>query len=228
MLLTRLKCKCIEVSIQRLYNWRYVTWLMMRLLRMYTCLYVVVCAILDISREDSLLPTITVASRGTKIVLCLLPRLQHWQHDVPIHSQYCISLAFCEKVAANLSPQSTRLSMWRGEQPRYGMKGVGSALPLHIAPSSTHQGPLPLAPPPHSSSPGIGMFPQLADKSHWSPAAASIWWVKIRAVSMQTHVSLFHSAGTQWLGEERGVEWQLDGSHNKTIIERYVIVTISS
>lgn len=45
---------------------------------------------------------------------------------------------------------------------------------------------------------------------------------------MQTHVSLFLIAGTLWLEEERRVEWQPDGSHNKTLIERYVIVTTSS
>lgn len=99
------------------------------------------------------LPAIPVASGGTKIVPCLLPRLQHWQHDVAIHSQYCISLAFCEKVAANLSPQSTRLSMWREQQPRYGMKGVGSAPSPHIAFHSS-AAPLRHAPPPHSFSPG--------------------------------------------------------------------------
>ena len=86
---------------------------------------------------------------GTKIVLCLLPRLQHWQHDMAIHSQYCISLAFCEKVAANLSPQSARLSMWRGRQPRYEMKSAvllprASAAPPPYPPNAT--------PPPSSSS----------------------------------------------------------------------------
>lgn len=45
---------------------------------------------------------------------------------------------------------------------------------------------------------------------------------------MHTHVSLFLFAGTRWLEEERRVEWQPDGSHNKTVIERYVIMTISS
>lgn len=46
---------------------------------------------------------------------------------------------------------------------------------------------------------------------------------------MQTRVSLFFLfAGTCWLEEKRWVEWQPDGSHNKTVIERYVIVTISS
>lgn len=117
-----------------------------------------------------------MASGGTKIVLCLLPRLQHWQHDVAIHSQYCISLAFCEKVAANLSPQSTRLSMWRGKQPRYGMKGVGSAPSPRIAPRSTQTTP-------PSPSPSIRRHPTaslravrvpfgfFADKSHWSPSS---------------------------------------------------------
>lgn len=53
---------------------------------------------------------------------------------------------------------------------------------------------------------------------------------EIRAVSMQTEVSLFLFAGTRWLEEEeeRRVEWQPDGSHNKTVIERYVIMTILS
>lgn len=56
---------------------------------------------------------------------------------------------------------------------------------------------------------------------------ASVWWLKIRAISMRAHVSLSLFAGMWLLEEERKVEWQLDGSHNKTVIERYVIVAIS-
>lgn len=44
---------------------------------------------------------------------------------------------------------------------------------------------------------------------------------------MQAHVSRSLFAGMWLLEEERKVEWQLDGSHNKTVIERYVIVAIS-
>lgn len=44
---------------------------------------------------------------------------------------------------------------------------------------------------------------------------------------MRAHVSLSLFAGMWLLEEERKVEWQLDGSHNKTVIERYVIVAIS-
>jgi len=58
--------------------------------------------------------TTLVAVRGTKIVFRLLPRLQHWQHDMAIHSQYCISLAFCEHTSANLRPQSALLSIFEG------------------------------------------------------------------------------------------------------------------
>lgn len=71
-----------------------------------------------------ILPTITVASGGTKIVPCLLPRLQHWQHDVAIHSQYCISLAFCEEVAANLSPHSTPCQWEEGSSRGMGWSWV--------------------------------------------------------------------------------------------------------
>lgn len=46
---------------------------------------------------------------------------------------------------------------------------------------------------------------------------------------MQAHVSLFLFAGTWWLEEGRRVEWGLDGVvTKKNVIERYVIVTISS
>lgn len=40
--------------------------------------------------------------------------------------------------------------------------------------------------------------------------------------------SLLPYAGTQWLEEERRVEWQPDGINNKTVIERYVIMAFSS
>lgn len=50
---------------------------------------------------------------------------------------------------------------------------------------------------------------------------------EISAASMQPHVSLFHLQVRSGL-RRRGVEWQPDGSHNKTVIERYVIVTDSS
>lgn len=66
--------------------------------------------------ERTLLHTSTtlVAEQGTKIAFRLLPRLQHWQHDMAIHSQYCISLAFCEHTSANLRPQSALLSIFEG------------------------------------------------------------------------------------------------------------------
>lgn len=44
---------------------------------------------------------------------------------------------------------------------------------------------------------------------------------------MQAYVSRSLVAGMWLLEEEKKVEWQLDGSHNKTVIERYVIVAIS-
>lgn len=100
------------------------------------------------------LPTIVVASGGTKIVLCLLPRLRHWQHDVAIHSQYCISPAFCEKVPANLSPQSIVCQCDERSGQGTGWRRRGSAPSLHISPSSPHQQPLPHSSPVCTFSPG--------------------------------------------------------------------------
>lgn len=113
-----------------------------------------------------------------------------------------------------------------------GWRELGQHRPLTMR--STHQRP-PLSSPPTAPAPSVAtpqllsrrrVLPQFADKS---PALLLVCdGLKIRAVSMQTHVSLFLFAGTQWLEEERRGEWQPDGSHNKTVIERYVIVTISS
>lgn len=148
---------------------------------------------------------------GTKIVLCLLPRLQHWQHDVAIHSQYCISLAFCEKVAANLSPQSTACQCEEGSSDGIGWRESGQLRPgaFRPVPLITEAPPTPNPPPPHSFSASV-CSPSLQIKAI---APAGVWWVKIRAISMQAHVSLFLFAGTGWLEEERGVEWRLNGSH---------------
>ena len=156
--------------------------------------------------------------------------LQHWQHDVAIHSQYCISLAFCEKVAANLSPQSTRLSMWRGKQPRYGMKGVGSTPSPRVVPVPLINGPSPRLPPPppHSLSPGGACSLRLQIKAIGPPLLPVCDGRKSELFLCRPMCHFLLFAGTWWLEEERRVEWQPDGSHNKTVIERYVIVTISS
>ena len=67
------------------------------------------------------------------------------------------------------------------------------------------------------------MFPQLADKSHWRCVKGENQ-SRFYAGACVT----FSSLQVRWLEEERRVEWHPDGSHNKTVIERYVIVTISS
>lgn len=170
-----------------------------------------------------ILPTVLVPSGGTKIVLCLLPRLQHWQHDVAIYSQYCISMAFCEKVAANLSPQSAACQCEEESSRGTGWGELGQ-----LCPSTLHPGPLISAPPPPVATPEL-LFSRRAPLCLQikAVAPASVWWVKIRVISMQARVSLSFFAGMWWLEEERKVEWQLDGRHNKTVIERYVIMAIS-
>lgn len=110
---------------------------------------------------------------------------------------------------------------------RWGELGQLRPFALRPVPLINCPSPHPL-PPPHSFSPGGACSLSLLIKAIGPPAPANVWWGKVRAVSMQTHVSLFLFAGTWWLEEERRVEWQPDGSHNKTVIERYVIVTISS
>ena len=75
---------------------------------------------------------------------------------------------------------------------------------------------------------GDDLFPEPADKSRCPPCSCQSVLGEIRAVSMHPHVSLFHFAGMRQFEVESGVEWQPDGSHNKTVIERYVIVADSS
>lgn len=93
-----------------------------------------------------------------------------------------------------------------------------SSVPSHCAPfhSSTALPPSTATPQLHS---GRCVSPQLADKSHW-------WCV------MGKNPSCFYACVTfpfcRYSSLEKRVEWQPDGSHNKTVIERYVIVTISS
>lgn len=132
-----------------------------------------------------ILPTVLVASGGTKIVLCLLPRLQHWQHDVAIYSRYCISMAFCEKVAANLSPQSAACQC---EEESSRGTDEGSWVSCVPARWTQDHSSVPLLPPlpPQSFSSG-GVFPLCLQIKAIAPA--SVWWVEIRAISMQAHVS---------------------------------------
>lgn len=173
-------------------------------------------------------PTVLVTSDGDEnSTPRLLPRLRHWQHDVAIHSQYCISLAFCEKVAANLSPQSSRLSVWRRKQQKFGMKGIG------CEPSPSHSVQLVCRLPPPSASTsqrlsGWCLFLCVEIKqllvSLLLPVCV-LWWLW-EPFFMQTH-RFYPLAGVLLLEVGRGVEWQPDGSHNETVIERYVIITIS-
>lgn len=101
---------------------------------------------------------------GTKIVLCLLPRLQHWQHDVAIYSQYCISMAFCEKVAANLSPQSAGCQCEEGSSRATGWGELGQLCPSTLRPAPLISAPLPRCHPRASLQATCSPLP--ADKSY--------------------------------------------------------------
>ncbi len=146
--------------------------------------------------ERTLLPpllhtsTILVAKRGTKIVFRLLPRLQHWQHDMAIHSQYCISLAFCEHTSANLRPQSALLSIFEGCGEGLLWWGCGGG----ILPLTLHSIPPKLT---HTLTP----IQQLADNTVRVPARHQSVRGVIEAVSMQAHVSLLY---LQVCSAERG------------------------
>lgn len=88
--------------------------------------------------------------------------------------------------------------------------------------------PSPHLPPQHSFSPGGVCFLRLQIKVIGLLTAASVWWVQIRPFFSKADPSLLPYAGTQWLEEERLVEWQPYGINNKTVIERYVIMPFSS
>lgn len=212
-----LACKCAPLLIKKLdillYNMQQSIIQVGSPECIYLCVCVCVCFFVNNthpSQEDSLhLANHSGGQWGTKIVLCLLPRLQHWQHDVAIHSQYCISLAFCEKVAANLSPQSTACQCEEGSSRGMGWRELGQLRAGTLRP-------VPLINDPSPSS--VANSQLLFRQSVCSPslqikatAPASVWWVKIRTISMQAHVSLFLFAGTWWLEEGRRVEWGLDG-----------------
>lgn len=181
---------------------------------MWTCIYKYIYIYLYIAihlikqycqRAETLqivLPTIVVASGGTKIVLCLLPRLRHWQHDVAIHSQYCISPAFCEKVPANLSPQSIVCQCDERSGQGTGWRRRGSAPSLHISPSSPHQQPLPHSSPVCTFSPG-----GLGERRRGSSRGES---QRARAVSMQRPRVIF-SVLCRSVGAKKKGEKELNG-----------------
>lgn len=108
-----------------------------------------------------------------------------------IHSQYCISLAFCEHTSAYLRPQSALLSIFEGcgEGVRWWGCG-GGYLPSHSAlrPTKTHT---------HT----LTLLQQLADNTVRVPARHQSVRGVIEAVSMQAHVSLLH---LQVCSAERG------------------------
>jgi len=111
-----------------------------------------------------------------------------------------------------------------GEQSRYGMRGVRSAPCPRTSPRSAHQRPLP-HPPHHLFSPGGACSPQSADKSRrWCLMGEN----KRRFYANPCVASPICRYGGTRRRRRRMFEWQPDGSHNKTVIERYVIVTISS
>lgn len=117
-----------------------------RLYRLRVHLFLVcVCEPALTEKNQFILPTVPLASGRTKIVPCLLPRLQHWRHDVAIHSQYCISLAFCEKVAANLSPQSTACQCEEGGSRGMAWRKLGQRPVRPLPRPSPQAGSVPLA-----------------------------------------------------------------------------------
>lgn len=125
--------RCSSVLFERLDNW---IWLLSLCIHVH---FWETPAIVE--KILFILPAILVASGGTKIVLCLLPRLQHWQHDVAIYSQYCISMAFCEKVAANLSPQSAACQCEEGSSRGTGWGELGQLCPSTLHPVPLVNGP---------------------------------------------------------------------------------------
>lgn len=114
--------------------------------------------------------------------------------------------------------------MWRGEQPRYGWGELGQ-----LCPSTLHPGPLISAPPPPVATPELLFRRRI-------PLCLQIKATCPCQCVMGGNQSYFYAGPcvtfplcryvVAW-GRERKVEWQLDGSHNKTVIERYVIVAIS-